>query len=133
MSNCENCSSVILKGHEVVLRGRNKRVPCISVCPTCVTEMERLFKEETEDPNLMGGSLCGVIAALVASFLWYGIVVTTNYRLGIVAVAIDWIVAQASQLWPWGLASIWLFATLLFRLCLRREAKIFRFCCPLML
>lgn len=44
--------------------------------------------------DLAGGLLAGIVAAVVASALWYGVVVVTNYQVGIVAIAVGFIVGQ---------------------------------------
>ncbi|MFQ5881278.1 MAG: hypothetical protein ACE5I9_02215 [Candidatus Methylomirabilales bacterium] len=56
--------------------------------------MGRALQAEAEDPNLVGALVFGLGAAFVSSLLWYGIVVVTNYQLGIVAIAVGWLVAQ---------------------------------------
>jgi hypothetical protein len=48
--------------------------------------------------HLVGGILAGSIAAVVASAVWYGVVVVTNYQVGIVAIAVGFIVGQAVAL-----------------------------------
>jgi hypothetical protein len=44
--------------------------------------------------DLAGGLLAGIVAAVVASALWYGVVVITNYQVGFVAIAVGFIVGQ---------------------------------------
>lgn len=48
--------------------------------------------------HLLGGILAGTVAAVVASAIWYGVVVVTNYQVGIVAIAVGFIVGQAVAL-----------------------------------
>ena len=47
------------------------------------------------EPNVLKGVIAGLCAAVVATFLWFLIVVLTEYQLGIIAIAIGWLVAQA--------------------------------------
>lgn len=44
---------------------------------------------------MAGALLLGVGAAVVSSLLWYAVVLLTNYQLGIVAIAVGWLVAHA--------------------------------------
>ncbi|MGH2474299.1 MAG: hypothetical protein ACRDIL_03465, partial [Candidatus Limnocylindrales bacterium] len=44
--------------------------------------------------NLIGGLVAGIVAAAVASALWYGVVVVTNYQIGLIAIAVGFIVGQ---------------------------------------
>jgi hypothetical protein len=53
------------------------------------------LRAETEDPNLVGALVLGMGAAGVSTVLWYAMVVITNYQLGVVAIAVGWLVAQA--------------------------------------
>jgi hypothetical protein len=48
--------------------------------------------------HCLGGILAGTIAAVVASAVWYGVVVLTNYQVGIVAIAVGFLVGQAVAL-----------------------------------
>lgn len=44
--------------------------------------------------DIAGGLLVGLVAAVVASALWYGVVVITDYQVGIVAIAVGFLVGQ---------------------------------------
>ena len=44
--------------------------------------------------DLAGGVVGGAIGAVLATALWYGVVVITNFQVGIVAIAVGFIVAQ---------------------------------------
>lgn len=98
MATCANCGAAIPEGHEIVLRGKDKKAPPITICSNCVSDIERAFQAETEEPNLLGALLIGLGAALISSVIWYAVVVITNYELGIIAVAVGWLVAQAVML-----------------------------------
>lgn len=98
MATCANCGVAIPEGHEIVLRGKDKKAPSITLCPNCVSATERAFQAETEEANLMGALLMGLGAALISSLIWYAVVVVTDYELGIIAIAVGWLVAQAVML-----------------------------------
>ncbi|HET7169415.1 MAG TPA: hypothetical protein VFI69_09440 [Candidatus Limnocylindrales bacterium] len=44
--------------------------------------------------DVLGGLLVGALAAIVASAVWYGVVAVTNYQVGIVAIAVGFLVGQ---------------------------------------
>jgi hypothetical protein len=44
--------------------------------------------------DVLGGVLAGVIAAVLATAIWYGVVATTHFQVGIVAIAVGFIVGQ---------------------------------------
>lgn len=98
MATCANCGVAIPEGHEIVLRGKDKKAPNVTICPNCASAIERAFQAETEEPNLIGALLIGLGAALISSLIWYAVVVVTNYQLGIIAIAVGWLVAQAVML-----------------------------------
>ncbi len=45
--------------------------------------------------NIVGGVLGGAIGAVLATALWYGVVAITNWQIGLVAIAVGFIVGQA--------------------------------------
>jgi hypothetical protein len=56
--------------------------------------------------NLLGGVIGGVVAAIFAAGVWYGVVTITEYQVGFVAIAIGWIVGQGVVLGARGRGSI---------------------------
>lgn len=44
--------------------------------------------------DILGGLLAGAVAAIAASAVWYGVVVATEYQVGIVAIAVGFLVGQ---------------------------------------
>jgi hypothetical protein len=96
MLTCANCSRPIQEGQAITIPGKGKTTT--SLCVDCASALENAFDEETEDPNLLGAFLLALGAALISAIIWFGFVVVTEYQLGIVAVAVGWIVAQAAML-----------------------------------
>jgi hypothetical protein len=45
-------------------------------------------------PSLAGGLLGGLVAAIGATALWYGVVVVTQWHVGLVAIVVGWLVAR---------------------------------------
>jgi len=94
---CSKCGATIPEGKTVWLPPRGVEATPRPVCPTCasISLGGRGAKAETEDPNLGGALILGLGAAAISSVLWYAVVVLTNYQLGIGAIAVGWLVAQA--------------------------------------
>ena len=95
MATCANCGAAISEGLETMVRGKDRNSAPITLCFNCAVEMEKAFQTETEEANLLGALLFGLGAALATSLVWYAVVIITNYELGILAVAVGWLVAQA--------------------------------------
>jgi hypothetical protein len=45
--------------------------------------------------NILGGLLAGLVAAVLATALWYAVVVVSHYQLGIVAIVVGFLIGQA--------------------------------------
>jgi hypothetical protein len=45
--------------------------------------------------DILGGLLAGLVAAVIASAVWYGVVAVSHFQVGIVAVAVGFLVGQA--------------------------------------
>jgi hypothetical protein len=91
MAACAQCNTSIPEGTEYILRGNKGSAP---LCSNCATNMERALQAETANPNVIGAVLLGLGAAILASVVWYAIVVITRFELGIIAIAVGWLVAQ---------------------------------------
>jgi hypothetical protein len=94
MLTCELCGNSIVEGGEFILKGK-KDDPDRKICQACATAAEDAIDAETRDINVLGAVFFGVGAAVISALLWYAVVVITNYQLGIVAIVVGWIVAQA--------------------------------------
>ena len=91
---CSSCGTSLSASQAVNIKGKRKSDPDIVLCANCADQAEQAFQAETEDANLLGGTLLGLLAGVVSALVWYGIVVVTDYQLGIIAVAVGWLVAQ---------------------------------------
>jgi hypothetical protein len=56
--------------------------------------------------DVLGGLLAGLLAAVLATAVWYGVVALTSYQLGIVAIAVGFLVGQGVVLGARGHASM---------------------------
>jgi len=98
MAACANCGVAIPAGSELTFRGTDRKAPDVTMCSNCARTVERTFQAETEDINSVNALLLGLGAAALSSVVWYGAVVVTNLQLGIIAVGVGWLVAQAVML-----------------------------------
>ena len=91
---CGACGGAIAPGQEIKIVGTQKTGP-ITLCEGCAGRAEQLFRAETEGANVGAAVGLGFLAGLVSALVWFGVVVVTEYQLGIVAVGVGWLVAQA--------------------------------------
>jgi D-alanyl-lipoteichoic acid acyltransferase DltB (MBOAT superfamily) len=47
---------------------------------------------EVGKPNIVVGTIVGLLVALLSSVIWYAVVVVTNYQLGIIAIFVGLLV-----------------------------------------
>jgi len=94
MLTCEQCGNSIVEGSEFIIKGKGDK-PDRMICQGCASAAEEAIDSETRDINVLGAVFFGVGAAVISALLWYAAVVITNYQLGIVAIAVGWLVAQA--------------------------------------
>jgi hypothetical protein len=97
MSTCSVCAAEIQEGQGVLLQGK-RNSPHVTVCANCADEMDRTLKAETESSNLAGALVLGLIAAAVSSLIWYGVVVISEYQVGLIAILVGWLVGQGVML-----------------------------------
>jgi hypothetical protein len=96
MATCGNCLQAIPEGQEKYISGKNNMR--ITLCSACVTKIETAIHSETQGANAVNALALALGAGLVSALVWYGIVVVTEYQLGIIAVGVGWLVAQAAIL-----------------------------------
>jgi hypothetical protein len=94
MATCGNCLQAIPEGQEKYISGKNNMR--ITLCSACVTKIETAIHSETQGANAVNALALALGAGLVSALVWYGIVVVTEYQLGIIAVGVGWLVAQAA-------------------------------------
>jgi hypothetical protein len=96
-ASCSACGVPVLPEQAGIVAGSRASGP-LTLCPDCVQRSEALFLSETEDANLGSAIALGLGAGLLSALVWFAVVALTGYQLGIVAVGIGWLVAQAVML-----------------------------------
>jgi len=66
----------------------------LPICPSCISKIQQELEQQSQDINMSGAVLCGALAALIGAGIWYGLVVLSNYKLGIVAIGVGWLVGK---------------------------------------
>jgi tetratricopeptide (TPR) repeat protein len=92
---CAACGTEIPAGQEVVVRGKDKKDPPKTICANCATALEKTFKAETENPNVLGALGLGFGAAIISALVWYLFVILTHYQLGFIAVGVGFLIGLA--------------------------------------
>ncbi|HOU24209.1 MAG TPA: hypothetical protein PKW05_13785 [Anaerolineae bacterium] len=95
MATCSNCGTELQPGQGFLVPSADKKAPAVHLCAGCAEKAEAVFEEESRAPRVPQALLLGLLAAVVGCVLWYAVVVITNYELGIVAIAIGWLVGTA--------------------------------------
>lgn len=67
----------------------------VALCPDCTMKVQQELAQQGQDINMPRAVLFGAVAAALASAAWYGLVVATDYKLGIVAIGVGWLVGKA--------------------------------------
>jgi hypothetical protein len=92
---CAQCGAGILPGQEILLAGKGRKSPDVTICSACESALNRIFQQETEDPNYLGAVALGMLAALLASVVWYGFVVLSERQWSLIAIFVGWLVSKA--------------------------------------
>jgi uncharacterized membrane protein len=65
--------------------------------PESVYQPENVETEKPDPLDLLFALFASFGAALISAFLWYGLVIITGKLIGVAAIAVGWIVAQATM------------------------------------
>ncbi len=63
-------------------------------CPTCKASAEMELAQQSQGINMPRAALYGALAAVVGAGVWYGLVLATDYKLGLVAIGLGWLVGK---------------------------------------
>lgn len=66
-----------------------------SVCATCRDQLERLTVTPREWSMFVRAALLGLVAAVLGAMLYYAVIAITNFEIGLVAIAIGYMVGWA--------------------------------------
>lgn len=93
---CANCQKTTPVAEAFSFRG--KKGEDVYFCSACKQQIDAAYKQETENPNLVGAAVLGVVAGIVAGFVWFFVEILTGYRIGYIALGAGYLV---------GLAVVW--------------------------
>ena len=93
---CAQCQQQVPAGQYYSYKGR--KGADVFLCSTCRDQVEQVLQAETKNPNLIGALILGVLAGLIASGIWYTIVVLTGYEIGYVAIGIGYLIGYAVRI-----------------------------------
>jgi hypothetical protein len=77
------------------LAGGAPRGAILAGAAGAVTSGEAQPRLPASSKHILGGLLAGVVAAVLASALWYAVVVVSHFQVGIVAIVVGFLVGQA--------------------------------------
>jgi hypothetical protein len=86
---CGNCSRPITESYH--------EANGVVVCPECRTALEAAATGGSSSKRLARAALYGFGAAVAGAGLYYAIVALTGYEIGLVAIAVGWMVGRAVQ------------------------------------
>jgi hypothetical protein len=66
----------------------------LALCPSCTLKVQQELQQQSQDINMPGAILGGALAAVIGASVWYALVVLTDYKLGIVAIGVGWLVGK---------------------------------------
>ena len=94
--SCENCKKSIPAGEQYTLRGKDKKE--VHLCSECKENINKVFAEETKNPNLPKAILGGIVGGGLGGLLWFLFVVVTKLELGWIAIGVGWLVGMGVHL-----------------------------------
>lgn len=90
---CAGCNKELTVAERHAFKG--KKGEDIYFCDDCLTKVNTAFKQETENANVFGGLLLGIVAAVAAGTAWYIFAVITEITIGYLAIGVGWLVGMA--------------------------------------
>lgn len=85
---CDNCHAKI-NGEVFQLAREGKK---FNACRSCYDKIISTADKEKTDINYFSAAALGLAGGFIGSLLWFGIVILTKYQLGIVAIAVGYLV-----------------------------------------
>lgn len=90
---CAECQQEVPAGQYYSYRG--KKGQDVFLCGPFREKVEKTLQAETQNPNLFGAVLLGLVGSLVAGAIWYAAAVITGRTIGYVAIGVGYLVGQA--------------------------------------
>lgn len=93
MVTCAQCQKEVSGKEAYTYKDKGKKE--IFLCESCRSEAERIFKAETENPNIVMALACGAVAGVFAGALWYFFSILTGYQIGYIAIGVGFVIGWA--------------------------------------
>jgi hypothetical protein len=92
---CANCSYPIdANAANFLIESSKKGGDTKLLCPNCKILIEEAILKETQNYNMILAVLTGLVGGAIGAIVWYLVVSFTGWQVGIVAIAVGWLVGQ---------------------------------------
>lgn len=85
---CKNCNALI--------KGPSKKIDSgndvVDLCSKCFNQIDSAVKKVTTGENYWLAILLGAAFGIIGAQIWFGVVVITEYQIGLVAIGVGWLV-----------------------------------------
>lgn len=90
--SCSNCGATGRQEEGWWIRPDKDQT--VVLCPNCKMQVDQELAQQSQDVNMGRAAVFGALAAAIGAGVWYGLVVLTDYKLGIVAIGVGWLVGK---------------------------------------
>ena len=90
---CTQCQKALPGAEAHSFKG--KKGEDIYICPACKEKIDMQFREETQNPNILGAVILGAVAGVAGAVVWFLVEIFTGYQIGYLAMGVGWLIGQA--------------------------------------
>lgn len=90
--NCSMCQKEGTTDQFITLQGR--KGGNVYLCPECKEKANKVFDDETKNPNILLAILIGSIGAAVGGLIWYFIAIGTGREIGYISLGMGYLVGM---------------------------------------
>lgn len=72
--------------------GKTQPASTIYLCSECREKTNKVFEEETKNPNYILGTIAGLAGALVGGLVWYFIAISAGWEFGYISIGLGYLV-----------------------------------------
>ncbi len=91
---CTGCGATSQSSEGWLLTPSADKQSVTALCPTCKMAAETELAQQSQGINMPRAALYGAVAAVAGAGVWYGLVLATDYKLGLVAIGLGWLVGK---------------------------------------